>query len=108
MDREVRWAEIALNEVYDAAEYISRDSPVRAQELIRAARESARSIATLPEASPMVQEFDDPAIRETYVKRRYRLIYQIGNDAIWIIAFIDSARDLAALWEWRERDSGTS
>lgn len=86
------------------AEYIARDSGAGAAQLIEAAREAARSIVTLPEAAPIVQEFDHPAVRETYVKRRYRLIYQLGDDAIWIIAFLDSARDLPALWDWSQRD----
>lgn len=103
MDREVQWTEIALSELHGVAEYIARDSGARAAELIQEARESARGIVTLPEASPMVQEFDDPTIRERYVKRRYRLIYQLTDDAIWIIAFIDSARDLPALWDWDDR-----
>lgn len=108
MGPEVRWTEIALSELHDAAAFIAKDSAARAQELIRAAREAARSFEMFPEASPMVQEFDDPNIRETYVKRRYRLIYQIGGETIWIIAFIDSARDLPAIWDWDERDSGAS
>jgi toxin ParE1/3/4 len=107
MDPKVQWTEIALTELHEVAEYIARDSGARAAELIREARASARSIATLPEASPMVQEFDDPTIRETYVKRRYRLIYQLAGNKIWIIAFIDSARDLPSLWDWEERDART-
>ena len=53
----------------------------------------------------MVPEFGDATIREVFV-RRYRLIYQVAGETVYVIGFIHGARDLQGLSE-REGRSGT-
>jgi plasmid stabilization system protein ParE len=91
--RRVGWTPEALADLRTAADYIARDSPRYAAALARQARAAAISLADLGERGRIVPEFGDPAIRELFV-RNYRLIYQVSEVEIVIVAFIHGARDL--------------
>lgn len=101
MARKVIWAESAWRDLGEVADYIAKDSPHYAAAFVREARDAARSLANLAERGRTVTEFNDPSIRELFV-RSYRLIYQITEQTVNIVGFIHGARDLWALWE-RER-----
>ncbi|MBU1209138.1 MAG: type II toxin-antitoxin system RelE/ParE family toxin [Proteobacteria bacterium] len=101
MDREVTWTESAWRDLEEVADYIAKDSRHYAAAFVREARDAARSLAYLAERGRTVPEFNDPGIRELFV-RSYRLIYQVAEQVVYIIGFIHGARDLWALWE-RER-----
>ena len=102
MDREVGWADIAWDDLQEVADHISRDSPYYAAAFVREVRDAARSLAEMTERGRIVPEFGVPAIRELLIKR-YRLIYQVSDTAVWIIGFLHGARDLRRLWEEKER-----
>jgi len=105
----VAWTESAWSDLQDAADYIAKDSPHYAAAFVREARDAARSLDNLAERGRVVPEFNDPSIRELFV-RNYRLIYQVTEQAAYIIGFIHGARDLWELWERgvrpRSRDVG--
>jgi len=42
---------------------------------------------------PNVPEFDNPAVREIFVKS-YRLIYEVHDNRVVILAFVHGARQL--------------
>jgi plasmid stabilization system protein ParE len=88
-----------LDEVLD---YLARDSPAAARQILRDALTAAASLATLPERGRVVPEFGLPQVRELFV-HRYRLIYRVGVREIEILAFIHGARDFG---RWI-RESGT-
>ncbi len=98
MARKVMWAEAAWNDLEEVADYIAKDSPHYAAAFVREVRDAARSLAYLAERGRAVPEFNDPCIRELLV-RSYRLIYQVGEKAVYIVGFIHGARDLWAFWE---------
>jgi len=98
----VTWTESAWIDLEEVAEYIARDSPHYAGAFVREVRDAARSLTDLAERGRPVPEFNDPSIRELFV-RSYRLIYQVTGQTIYIIGFIHGARDLFALWEREER-----
>lgn len=104
MARKIAWTESAWNDLEDAAEYIRRDSVHYAAAFVREVRDAARSLAYLSERGRIVPEFDDPSIREFFV-RSYRLIYHLKGRFVFIVAFIHGARDLLALWEREGRMS---
>ncbi len=101
MARKVMWTESAWRDLEEVTDYIARDSSHYAAAFVREARDAARTLAYLSERGRTVPEFNDPSIRELFV-RSYRLIYQVAEKAVYIIGFIHGARDLWALWE-RER-----
>lgn len=98
MAREVRWGGPARDDLFQAAEYIARDSRHYASALLDAARDAARSLSVFPERGRRNPEIGEESVREVFVQS-YRLIYEINADAIDVLAFVHGARDLAAWWE---------
>jgi plasmid stabilization system protein ParE len=96
------WTESAWRDLEEVADYIAKDSSHYAAAFVREAREAARTLANLAERGRAVPEFNDPDIRELFV-RSYRLIYQIAWQTVYIVGFIHGARDLLALWEREKR-----
>ena len=98
MARKVKWTEAAWSDLEEAADYIAKDSPHYAAAFVRETRDAARSLAYLAERGRVVPEFDDPSIRELFV-RSYRLIYQVTEQVVYIIGFVHGARNLRVFWE---------
>lgn len=95
MAYEIRWAESAIAGLAEAVEYIARDSPSYAASLAVRAERAASSLSELPHRGRLVREYHDPAVREIFVGKSYRLIYRVETYVVSIIAFIHTARDLA-------------
>lgn len=106
MARQVRWGGPARDDLFQAAEYIARDSRLYANALLDAARDAARSLSVFPERGRRNPEIGDESVREIFVQS-YRLIYEVHADAIDVLAFVHGARDLAAWWE-REKNNRSS
>ncbi len=98
MARELTWTETAWKDLEEVADYIGKDSPHYAAAFVLELRDAARSLIYLAERGRAVPEFNDPNIHELFV-RSYRLIYQVTEQAVYIIGFIHGARDLWALWK---------
>lgn len=94
----VTWSKVALADLEGAADFIAKDSSHYAAAFVRDVRDAARSLRYLAKRGRVVPEFRDPRIRELLV-RNYRLIYQVRENTIYIVAFIHGARDLWALWQ---------
>jgi plasmid stabilization system protein ParE len=100
MARTVKWTEVAADDLYNAAEFIAKDSPFYAMALVREARAAALSLGRFADRGRIVPESNSPEIRELFIKS-YRLIYQTTSSHIFILAFIHGARDLATIWTQR-------
>jgi len=98
MARKVKWAEVAWSDLEEVSDYIAKDSPYYAATFVREVRDVARSLTYFAERERVVPEFGDPSVRELFV-RKYRLIYQIREQTVYIIGFIHGARDMLVLWE---------
>nr|VFK11816.1 MAG: Plasmid stabilization system protein ParE [Candidatus Kentron sp. LPFa] len=92
----VRWTETATEDLGEVARFIARDSPYYAAAFVREVRNVARSLDFSLERGWVVPEADRTDIREIFVKS-YRLIYQVTNREVFILAFLHGARDLASL-----------
>jgi toxin ParE1/3/4 len=89
--RRVAWTESAWHELECAATFIARDSPRYAAALVDDARTAARSLRNFPRRGRIVPEVPDDAVRELFVKS-YRLIYEIRDGGVIILAFLHGAR----------------
>jgi len=98
MDRRVVWTETAWSDLELVVTYIAKDSSHYAAAFAREPRDASRSPSQLSNRGRAVPEFDDPTVREIFV-RSYRLIYTVTEDAVYILGFVHGARDLKALWE---------
>ena len=85
------WTDSAWQELDDAASFIARVSPRYAATLTDEARSAARSLRKFPRRGRMVPEIGDETIREIFVKS-YRLIYEIRELEIVVLAFLHGAR----------------
>ena len=98
MARTVKWTNVAADDLFNAAEYIAKDSPFYAMALVREARAAALSLSKFADRGRIVPESSTPEIRELFIKS-YRLIYQTTSDHVFILAFIHGARDLETIWQ---------
>jgi toxin ParE1/3/4 len=98
--RRVVWtaqAQIALNE---ALTYIAQDSADGARAVLNQALAAASGLATLSERGRVVPELGNPSVREVFVFR-YRLLYEVSEVEVRILAFIHGAQDFAR-WRYSE------
>ena len=94
--RSVVWALSAQAALDEVISYISRDSPEAGGHVLEQALEAGATLATFAEHVRIVPESNDPAIREVFVFR-YRLMYEVHDDRVVIVAFLHGARDFMAL-----------
>ena len=96
MAYQIGWAESAIGSLFEAAEYVAKDSPSYASALTIQAEKAAESLHQFPHRGRLVPEYQDPEVRELFVGS-YRLVYRVSENMVTVIAFVHGARDLAAL-----------
>ena len=98
MERQVRITEQAIQDLDAIAGYIARDSWLRGSQFVADALNRAESLARCPERGRMVPEFSIESIHEIYL-HRFRLIYRVNAEVVYVIALIHGARDLTTAWQ---------
>ena len=96
--RRIVWTVQAQLALSDALEYIAQDSVDGARAVLTQALAAAAGLETLSERGRVVPEIGNPAVREVFVFR-YRLLYEVGDVEVRILAFIHGAQDFA---RWRQ------
>ena len=96
------WSEPAVANLVEIHDYISSDSPGRADRFVQRLIAAAEPLVDFPLMGRLVPEGDGTP-REILFDP-YRIIYRVEGDEIYVLTVVHGARDLAALWE-RERDS---
>ena len=92
----VVWSPEALKDVDDIASYIARDSVFYAAAVVQKILDTSRELKDFPQIGRIVPELSDEAIRERFVYS-YRLIYQIHDEEILIVAIVHGKRLLGSL-----------
>jgi addiction module RelE/StbE family toxin len=92
----VVWSPEVLNDVDDIASYIARDSVFYAAAVVQKILDTSRELKDFPQIGRIVPELSDEAIRERFVYS-YRLIYQIHDEEILIVAIVHGKRLLDSL-----------
>ncbi len=90
------WSEEALSDIESIADYISRDSLYHAQQVVERIVELGESLPAQPRLGRVVPELDSSTVRERFVYS-YRLIYEIKDDVIHILAVIHGKRLLESV-----------
>jgi addiction module RelE/StbE family toxin len=91
MARKVVWTDPAWEDLEAAAEYIARDSEAYAAAFVEEIKAAATSLSEMPERGQIVPQIGDASIRELLV-RPYRLVYQLTEQQVRILAIIHGAR----------------
>lgn len=95
--RRVIWTDQARVALDDVLTYIAEESLDGAQAVLEQALAAAEALATLSDRGRVVPELDDPSIREVFVYS-YRLLYEVTESEVRILAFLHGARDFG---KWR-------
>ena len=91
--RHVVWTDHARRMLDDAVSYVAQDSHPAAQRLLIQALEAASSLDVFGERGRIVPELNQPNVRQLLVQR-YRLLYEVTQTEVHILAFVHGARDL--------------
>lgn len=91
MAYKVNWSSEAIEDLHSIADYIAKDSQVYARSVVTKVFDVSRSLASQPLIGRVVPEIGVAEIRERFVYS-YRLVYQIGDNKILIVAVIHGKR----------------
>jgi len=102
--RAVVWAAAALEDLVRVLEDVAERYPSVERDLYEAVMAATGSPTTLSERGRIVPELPDRRTREIFV-RDFRVMYDVHDDHVAIVAFVYGRRDFATWWrERRERD----
>ena len=89
----LQWTPAARADLRDIKRYIGQHAPRVAAAYVRRIRERCLTLTSFPFAAPIVAEYSNELIRETY-HGNYRIIYQIEDELIRILRVFHGARQL--------------
>jgi plasmid stabilization system protein ParE len=90
------WSNEALDDIDRIAEYIGRDSLYHAQLVVERLFDLADELPAHPRIGRIVPELADPNVRERFLYS-YRLVYELIDEKIHILAVIHGKRLLESL-----------
>lgn len=103
MARAVEWAGRAKSDLRSVVEYIQKQDPASAATFLGRALEAARSLAEFSERGRIVPELADPDVRQVLIGR-YRLLYEVHSDTVWVLRVVHGNRDLLLAMGRRTRE----
>ncbi len=103
----VAWTNIAKHDLRRMIEYISFDSTAKALDVYQRIRLEAESLQELPLRGRTVPElrFNGVLLYRELIVPSWRLIYRIDGANVWVLAVIDSRRDITDILLERLIDS---
>jgi toxin ParE1/3/4 len=87
----ITWTHEALVRLFEIEDFISLDSPERAEKFIAQIVEQAESLSDQPLRGRIVAEISNPDIREL-IYRRYRIVYKINGNNRDILTVFEGHR----------------
>ncbi len=85
----VIWTTQAQKDRLAIWEYIAANNPVAAGDMDMRFSEAASLLADNPE---MGREGDVPGTRELFPHEHYRLVYEVYQETVWVLALVHTAR----------------
>ena len=85
----VIWTPEALQDRIDIWDYIATDNPHAAARMDELFSDSANQLTEHPKLG---RPGKVPGTRELVAHAHYRLVYEINNDAVWVLTLIHTAR----------------
>lgn len=85
------WTELALDDLKNIHDYVSRESHVYAIRLVDKIIGRVQQLEIFPESGKIVPEFGEKSIKEL-IEGNYRIIYKIHSEYIGISRIHHSAR----------------
>ncbi len=87
----ITWTENALNDINNIASYISKDSEFYAKQFVKKLIHATLKLESFPEIGKTIRELPQSDYREILYKK-YRIIYRVDADMVYIITVHHLAR----------------
>ncbi len=93
---EVIWTKNAEYDLEEIIEYIKTDSIKAAKDIFFEIKEQSKSLSIFPVSRRVVPELQHIGILQyrELIYKRWRIIYKIENEKIYILIVVDSSRDI--------------
>jgi plasmid stabilization system protein ParE len=91
----VIWSQPAKADLRSIHDFIAHDSPHYAKKVVQDIREKTDILERLPKVGRKVAELDDDQVRELALYS-YRIIYEIKDKGIFVLAVAHKRRNLKA------------
>lgn len=95
----VLWAATARDDLHAIISYIANDSVRAALDVLNKLEQAAARLESMPERGRVVPELATVGVH-TYreaIQPPWRIIYRLSEDTVYILAVVDSRRNLADL-----------
>ncbi|MCF6355915.1 MAG: type II toxin-antitoxin system RelE/ParE family toxin [Candidatus Polarisedimenticolaceae bacterium] len=89
----VIWSEPAKADLRSIHDFIAHDSRHYAKKVVQDIREKTDILNELPKAGKKASELNDETVRELSLYS-YRIIYEIKNHGVFVLAVVHKRRDL--------------
>lgn len=96
---QVFWTRTAQQDLKRIIEYIAADSQAKARTIFTEIKQKAAGLNHLPlrgRAVPELKYHGIPGYREI-IRQPWRIIYKVEGERVWVLAVIDSRRNLEDL-----------
>ena len=87
----IKWTHEARERLFEIEDFISQDSPERAEKFVDQIIEHAESLSDKPLGGRAVPEIFHPDIREPIFKK-YRIVYRIKGNTIDVLTVFEGHR----------------
>lgn len=87
----IKWTNEALMQLFEMEDFISQDSPERAEKFVDQIIEHAETLSDKPLRGRTVPEISNPDIRELIFKK-YRIVYRIKGNSLYILTVFEGHR----------------
>jgi toxin ParE1/3/4 len=95
------WTHRAITHLREIADYILARNPSAAHRIHQRIRTATRRLVRHPRSGRMVPEIESERVRELIVGD-YRIIYEVTETQVEILAIVHGTRDLPSLWPFDE------
>ena len=92
---EVRWTDLALEDLRSIRRYVAFDKPGAAKKLAGRIRQRVRDLASHPLSGRTVPEFPGSPYREVLVAP-YRIVYEVAGPGLRVLRVWHGRRELTA------------
>lgn len=87
----IKWTNEALMRLFEIEDFISQDSPERAEKFVDQIIEHAETLSDKSLRGRTVPEISNPDIRELIFKK-YRIVYRIKGSSLYILTVFEGHR----------------
>lgn len=94
--REVRWSKAAAGDLWSIVEFIARDRPLVAEEILGRIQKRASSLSLAADRGRRVPELERQGIREyrEFLVSVWRVVYRVSTGSVDVLMVIDSRRNI--------------